>query len=94
MRSKDMHSGARRSMPSVSTTFVWSGSRSRAEALLAGISADDPESFDAKIIDVGNGTELRITVVGTSLKTVRMTMDDLLACLSAADSGLDAIDDS
>ncbi|MBT3357152.1 MAG: hypothetical protein HN534_04460 [Euryarchaeota archaeon] len=81
-------------MPSVSTTFVWSGSRSRAEALLAGISADDPESFDAKIIDVGNGTELRITVVGTSLKTVRMTMDDLLACLSAADSGLDAIDDS
>jgi len=61
---------------------------------LAGISADDPESFDAKIIDVGNGTELRITVVGTSLKTVRMTMDDLLACLSAADSGLDAIDDS
>ncbi|RZD33976.1 MAG: hypothetical protein CXT72_06950 [Methanobacteriota archaeon] len=81
-------------MLAVSTTFVWSGSRSRAEALLAGISADDPESFDAKIIDVGNGTELRITVVGTSLKTVRMTMDDLLACLSAADSGLDAIDDS
>ena len=89
-----MRSGARRSMPSVSTTFIWSGARPRAEALLAGISADDPGSFDAKITDTENGAELRITVVGTSLKTVRTTMDDLLACLSAADSGLDAIDDS
>ena len=77
-------------MSTVSTTFVWSGSRLRAEALLAGILPDDSESFDVKLVDADDGVELQITVVGNSLKTVRATLDDILACLSAADSSLDA----
>ena len=38
------------SMESVSTTLEINGSRSHIEALLAGISADDPDTFDARII--------------------------------------------
>ena len=39
------------SMSTVSTTLVWAGSQSRAEALLAGISADDPDTFSAEITE-------------------------------------------
>ena len=43
----------------------------------------------AEIIEVGEGAELHIIVVGEQLKTVRSTVDDLLACLAAAESSLD-----
>ncbi len=82
------------SMSSVSTTLVWEGSQSRAEALLAGISADDPDTFSAKIVEKNGLWELRIMVEGESLKNVRTTVDDLLACLSAIESTLNAINEN
>jgi len=74
------------------TEIVWSGSLERAGALLAAVSPDDPDSFEAEIVEVGGGAELRIRVVGGQLKTVRSTVDDLLACLAAAESSLDVTD--
>jgi hypothetical protein len=79
-------------MSSVEADIIWVGPRERAEALLAAISPDDPESFEADIVEVGDGAELRISVTGDHLKTVRSTVDDLLACLAAAESSLDVND--
>ena len=79
-------------MSSVEADIIWVGPRGRAEALLAAISPDDPESFEADIVEVGDGVELRISVAGDHLKTVRSTVDDLLACLAAAESSLDVND--
>ena len=79
-------------MSSVEADIIWVGPRERAEALLAAISPDDPESFEADIVEVGDGVELRISVTGDHLKTVRSTVDDLLACLAAAESSLDVND--
>ena len=79
-------------MSSVEADIIWVGPRERAEALLAAISPDDPESFEADIVEVGDGVELRISVSGDHLKTVRSTVDDLLACLAAAESSLDIND--
>ena len=79
-------------MSSVEADIIWVGPRERAEALLAAISPDDPESFEADIVEVGDGVELRIRVSGDHLKTVRSTVDDLLACLAAAESSLDVND--
>ena len=39
-------------MGRVEAEIVWTGSRARAEALLAAVAPDDPESFDAEIVDV------------------------------------------
>jgi hypothetical protein len=79
-------------MSSVETEIIWTGSRARAEALMAAVSPDDPETFVAEIVEVGERVELRIRVVGEELKTVRSTIDDLLACLAAAESSLDVSD--
>ena len=79
-------------MSSGEADIIWVGPRERAEALLAAISPDDPESFEADIVEVGDGVELRISVSGDHLKTVRSTVDDLLACLAAAESSLDVND--
>ena len=57
--------------------------------MLAAVSPDDPDSFESEIVEVGDGAELRIIVVGEQLTTVRSTVDDLLACLAAAESSLD-----
>lgn len=80
-------------MSDVEAYIVWVGNRERAEALLAAVSPDDPASFEAEIVDVEGGAELRINVAGESLKTVRSTVDDLLACLAAAESSLDVNDE-
>ena len=81
------------SMSTVSTTLVWAGSQSRAEALLAGISADDPDTFSAEIIENNGLWVLRILIVGDSLRNVRSTVDDLLACLGAIESTLNALNE-
>jgi hypothetical protein len=78
-------------MGKTQTTIVWSGHKDRAEALLAAISPDDPGDFEVRISGKGDEVEFRIVVDSTSLKQSRSTVDDILACLSAADSGLDAI---
>lgn len=80
-------------MSSVSTTLVWTGSQSRADALLAGISADDPDTFSAEVIENNGQWELKILVIGDSLRNVRSTVDDLLACLGAIESTLNAINE-
>ena len=79
------------SMESVSTTLEINGSRSHIEALLAGISADDPDTFDAKIIQNKEDFQLKIVVSGENLATVRSTVDDLLACLGAIVSTLNSL---
>ena len=79
------------SMESVSTTLEINGSRSHIEALLAGISADDPDTFDAKIIQNKEVFQLKIVVSGENLATVRSTVDDLLACLGAIESTLNSL---
>jgi|TARA_Y100000768_G_scaffold375190_1_gene345735 hypothetical protein len=78
-------------MESVSTTLIINGSRSHIEALLAGISADDPDTFEAKIIENKNNYQLKILVSGENLATVRSTVDDLLACLGAIESTLNSL---
>ena len=70
----------------------WIGSRERAQALLSAIEADDPGMFTAEIIDGGNcDVVLIISVTADSIASLQSTMDDLLACLSAAEVSLDAI---
>ncbi len=70
----------------------WIGGGERAQALLSAIEADDPEMFTAEIVDLGDGrVELIVTVTADSIPTLQSTMDDLLACLAAAEAGLDTI---
>jgi len=80
------------SMASVSTTLTINGSKSHVDALFAGISADDPDTFEAKIIENEDDFQLRILVVGENLTTVRNTVDDLLACLGAIESTLNSLE--
>ena len=75
----------------VEAELVWVGSRERAELLLASIRPDDPDFFQGEIVDVGDASELRIVVSAESLSGVRSTMDDILACLSAVESSLEAL---
>jgi len=79
-------------MGEVEAEIVWVGPRERAAALLTAVSPDDPDSFESEIVEVDGGVELRIRVVGNRLKTVRSTVDDLLACLAAAESSLEVTD--
>ena len=70
----------------------WVGDRNRAQALLSAIEADDPGMFTAEIIDLDDGqVELVVIVTADSIPTLQLTMDDLLACLAAAEASLDVI---
>ena len=70
----------------------WIGNGNRARALLSAIEADDPDMFSAEIVDLDNGqVELIVTVTTESIPTLQSTMDDLLACLAAAEASLEAI---
>ena len=70
----------------------WIGDRERAYALLSAIEADDPGMFTADIANlVDNRVVLTISVTADSIASLQSTMDDLLACLSAAEVSLDAI---
>ena len=91
-RSSENRDAARGIMGRAETEIVWSGSPEKARALLAAVSPDDPDSFEAEIVEIDGAAELRIRVVGEHLKTVRSTVDDLLACLAAAESSLDVND--
>ena len=79
-------------MSGIEAEIVWCGNEQRARSLLAAISPDDPASFVAEIFGKGDSVELKITVSGDKLETVRSTVDDLLACLAAAESSLDVSD--
>lgn len=79
-------------MGNAEAEIVWTGSRERAEALLAAVIPDDPDDFEASLSQGEGGVELRITVPSGSLRRMRSTVDDILACLAAAESGLDAVE--
>ena len=80
-------------MEGVVAEFVWIGARERAEILLASIEPDDQEFFQGEIADADEGAELRIRVESRTLSEARSTMDDILACLSAVESSLVALDE-
>ena len=72
----------------------WIGGAERATALLSAIKADDPEMFSAEINELEDGGfELVVTVTSENISTLQSTMDDLLACLAAAEASLDVIQD-
>ena len=79
-------------MGKVTTSIVWTGSKERGEALLAAISPDDPDDFTVELSGSGDSTELRIEVTMNGLGRSRATVDDILACLSAAESGLNSLE--
>ena len=81
-------------LANIETEIVWTGDRDRAESLLSSIKPDDGGFFDAKILDgEGGNVILRIEINGDTLRSVRSTVDDLLACLSAAESSLNALEE-
>lgn len=83
-------SGVAKNMPSGKAR--WIGARDRGQALLTAITADDSQYFEAQLLDVGdNQVELIIEVNAETLASLRATMDDLLACLSAVETSLDVI---
>lgn len=70
----------------------WIGGAERAHALLSAIEADDPDMFTAEIIELNDGqVELIVAVTADNIPSLQTTMDDLLACLAAAEASLDAI---
>ncbi|MDP6844603.1 MAG: KEOPS complex subunit Pcc1 [Candidatus Thalassarchaeaceae archaeon] len=72
----------------------WIGDEKRARVLLSAIQADDPEMFTAEIVPLDDGlVELIVSVTAESIPSLQSVMDDLLACLSAAESSLDSIQD-
>ena len=70
----------------------WVGDAEKAQALLSAIDADDPGMFTAEIVNLDDGqVELIVGVTADNIATLQSTMDDLLACLAAAEASLDAI---
>lgn len=65
----------------------WAGNHEELEVLKASIEIDDPESFEIVILD----DKMEIRVYSTSLRTLRSTVDDILACLAAAESALNQV---
>ena len=79
-------------MGKVIASILWTGSKERGEALLAAISPDDPGEFTVELLEFSDYVELRIGVTTDGLGRSRSSVDDILACLSAAESGLDSLD--
>ncbi len=79
-------------MGKVTASILWTGSKERGEALLAAISPDDPDDFTVELLDFSDSVKLRIEVTTDGLSRSRASVDDILACLSAAESGLDSLD--
>jgi len=79
-------------MAKAKASLIWKGAREKAEALLAAISPDDPGDFESKLAGEGDSVELRITVESDEFGKSRGTVDDILACLAAAESGFDSIE--
>ena len=67
---------------------VWRGTENDAEALLGAISPDDTTTFIAEIKKGGDDALLKIVVEAESLRSMRATINDILACLSAAESAI------
>ena len=69
-------------MESHEAVLTWVGNPDELETLKSSIEIDDPNSFEIIIQD----DRMEIHVRSTSLRSWRSTVDDILACLAAADS--------
>ena len=78
-------------MAEVKASIIWKGEFVRGEALLAAISPDDPEDFSVQLRKDGDRAQLRVVVSSEGLGRSRASVDDILACLAAAESGLDSL---
>ena len=78
-------------MGEVEASIIWKGELVRGEALLAAISPDDPGDFSVELRKDGAQARLRIVVSSEGLGRSRASVDDILACLAAAESGLDSL---
>ena len=78
-------------MGELEASIIWKGELSRGEALLAAISPDDPGDFSVELRKDGDQARLRIVVSSEGLGRSRASVDDILACLAAAESGLDSL---
>ncbi|CAI8211937.1 MAG: Uncharacterised protein [Methanobacteriota archaeon] len=58
--------------------------------LKASISVDDPDAFSIKMDH--EAVEMRIIVQSDSMRTLRNTMDDILACIAAVEATLEQIE--
>ena len=69
----------------------FTGDAEHLQVLLSAITPDDPDSFTGSIVDDASGGTLLVIEVNTpNMRTMRATVDDLLACLAAAEAGLKA----
>lgn len=75
----------------VRASIIWRGELDRGRALLAAISPDDPDDFHVELVEDGDLYQLRIVLSSKGLSQSRTTVDDILACLAAAESGLDSM---
>ncbi len=58
---------------------------------MAAVAVDDPEAFEISVTPLPDGDAcLTLSLESDRLRSIRATVDDLLACLSAAESALDA----
>jgi hypothetical protein len=62
----------------------------RLSTLKASISVDDPDSFSIKMDH--EAVEMHITVQSNNMRTLRNTMDDILACIAAVEATLEQIE--
>ena len=74
-------------MKSHEAVLIWAGNPDELEVLKASIEIDDPDSFDIIILD----DKMEIRVYSDSLRSLRSTVDDILACLAAAESALNQV---
>ncbi len=74
-----------------SVEVVWRGQPDHADALEKAISPDDADDFSIHMTVRDEEAELCVRVSSGSLASLKATIDDILACLSAAEGTLDAV---
>ncbi len=72
-------------------TINWKGNEVDANALLQSIIPDDSDMFIANIENDGTNHILMIRIEADSLRQLRATADDVLACLAAAEAVINHI---
>jgi hypothetical protein len=75
-------------MESHEAVLSWAGNPDELEVLKASIEIDDPDSFEI----IMKTDRMEIHVHSTSLRSLRSTVDDILACLAAAESTLKSVE--
>ena len=75
-------------MKSHEAVLIWAGNPDELEVLKTSIEIDDSDSFE-KIMKTDC---MEIHVHSTSLRSLRSTFDDILACLVAAESTLKSVE--